>query len=116
MWIRIHGLTLFAYHGVYDFEKKLGATFEFDVEVSLDADVASDELRETVDYTQLIESVKKISGSKSYNLIEMLASDICSSIIADQPKVSEVIVRVRKMTVPIEADMKFVEAEARTKR
>ncbi len=116
MWIRIKALKIFAYHGVYDFEKKLGGSFEFDVEVALASDVITDELRETVDYTALIELVKTISDGKSYNLIEMLASDICTAIIRSQERVNDVTVRVRKMTAPIEAEVRYVEVEAKATR
>lgn len=117
MWIRIKSIKLFGYHGVYEIEKKTGSTFEFDVEVRLfDMAGRTDELRETLDYTTILDTVTKISDSRSYNLIETLATDICSSVINLSPLIEEVLVRVRKFTLPVEAELAYVEAERRISR
>lgn len=117
MWIRIKSIKLFGYHGVYEIEKKTGSTFEFDVDVRLfDMAGRTDELGETLDYTSIIDRVAKISDSRSYNLIETLATDICSSVINLSPLIEEVVVRVRKFTLPIEAELAYVEAERRMSR
>ena len=117
MWIRIKSIKLFGYHGVYEIEKKTGSTFEFDVDVRLfDMAGRTDELAETLDYTAIIDRVTKISDSRSYNLIETLATDICSSVINLSPLIEEVVVRVRKFTLPVEAELAYVEAERRIAR
>ncbi|HEY6172478.1 MAG TPA: dihydroneopterin aldolase [Candidatus Kapabacteria bacterium] len=117
MWIRIKSIKLFGYHGVYEVEKKTGGTFEFDVDVHLfDMAGRTDELAETLDYTAIVDRVTKISDSRSYNLIETLATDICSSVINLSPLIEEVVVRVRKFTLPLEAELAYVEAERRISR
>lgn len=117
MWIRIKSIKLFGYHGVYEIEKKTGSTFEFDVDVRLfDMAGRTDELGETLDYTSIIDRVAKISDSRSYNLIETLATDICSSVINLSPLIEEVVVRVRKFTLPVETELAYVEAERRISR
>jgi dihydroneopterin aldolase len=117
MWIRIKSLKIFGYHGVYEIEKKTGSTFEFDVDVRLfDMAGRTDKLGDTLDYTAILDTVSNISDSKSYNLIEALATDICSSIIALSPLIEEVIVRVRKFTLPLKAELAYVEAERRMTR
>ena len=117
MWIRIKSIKLFGYHGVYLVEKKTGSTFEFDVEVRLfDMAGRTDELRETLDYTTILDTVTSISDSRSYNLIETLATDICSSVINLSPLIEEVLVRVRKFTLPVEAELASVEADRRMSR
>lgn len=117
MWIRIKSIKLFGYHGVYEIEKKTGSTFEFDVDVRLfDMAGRTDELRETLDYTTILDTVTKISDSRSYNLIETLATDVCSSVINLSPLIEEVVVRVRKFTLPVEAELAYVEAERRMSR
>lgn len=117
MWIRIKSIKLFGYHGVYEIEKKTGSTFEFDVDVRLfDMAGRTDELRETLDYTGILDTVIKTSDSRSYNLIETLATDICSSVINLSPLIEEVAVRVRKFTLPVEAELAYVEVERRMTR
>jgi 7,8-dihydroneopterin aldolase/epimerase/oxygenase len=117
MWIRIKAIKLFGYHGVYESEKKTGSTFEYDVEIRLfDMAGRNDELTKTLDYTIVLDAVKKINDSKSYNLIESLATDVCEKVVNLLPLIEEVIVRVRKFKLPVEAELSYVEAERRMLR
>src|SRR5262245_45849445 len=106
MWIRIKTLKLFAHHGVFDFEKEGGGTYEFDIEVKVKGSLSEhDELGETLDYRLLIDAVKKVSGSHSYNLLEKLASDTAKAILSVSPMIEETILRVRKLRIPLDADI-----------
>jgi dihydroneopterin aldolase len=117
MWIRIKTLKLFAHHGVFDFEKEGGGTYEFDIEVKIKSMLSEhDELSETLDYRLIIEAVKKVSGSHSYNLLEKLASDTAKAVLSISPRIEEAILRVRKMRLPLDADIEYIEAEARAAR
>jgi dihydroneopterin aldolase len=114
MWIRIKSLKLFAHHGVYDFEKKGGGLYEFDVELRIpDSSGSHDELQETIDYALVIERVKSISDGRSYNLLEKLAGDVSIAVLSVSPLIEEVIVRVRKTKIPLDADLEYFEVENR---
>ena len=66
-------------HGVYDFEKKTQGTFELDVELFLDLAIAcsTDQLKDTVDYARVTETVIRVFNEKHCNLIERVGEKIC---------------------------------------
>ena len=75
MEIAIDGLEIYGYHGVLAEEKSLGQVFRFDLRLVIDAcaGVDTDQVGDTVDYTEVIDIVTEIAGCCSYNLLERLA-------------------------------------------
>lgn len=103
VFIEIQGLELKGFHGASAEEKKRGQPFVFDVSlVAHDAGIRSDQLADTVDYTQVVACVREVSESRRYNLIEALAAAVADAIV-DRFDVSRVRVRVRKPQVVLEA-------------
>ncbi len=101
--IEIQGLALRGFHGATSREQQLGQTFVFDVElVTHDAGVRSDQLADTVDYTQVVACVREVSDSRRFNLIEAVAAAVADALVARFP-VSRVRVRVRKPEVELDA-------------
>jgi len=86
-----------ARHGVHDWERHEAQAFEVDVELILDLRLAgtSDDLAQTVDYSAVYETVRRVVESTSRALIESIAEQIGRDIL-DQFEVTEVGVRVRK--------------------
>ncbi len=76
--IRITGLELFGYHGVYDHEKQNGQRFLVDLAVWIDTDNASvsDDLSQTLDYGELVKVVAAEVQGESVDLIEKLAAKV----------------------------------------
>ena len=76
--IRITGLELFGYHGVYDHEKQHGQRFLVDLAVWIDTDNASvsDDLSQTLDYGELVKAVAAEVKGESVDLIEKLAAKV----------------------------------------
>ena len=76
--IRITGLELFGYHGVYDHEKQNGQRFLVDLAVWIDTDDASvsDDLSQTLDYGELVKAVAAEVQGESVDLIEKLAAKV----------------------------------------
>ena len=76
--ISILNLKIAGNHGVYDFEKKRPGTFEIDVEIFKDLSIlqGKDDLKKTIDYSEVIRVIQKIFNEKRYNLIETLAEKI----------------------------------------
>ena len=60
--IRLKNIQLFGWHGVADKEKKIGQQFEIDIEAEaqLKSAIQSDDIRQTVDYSKLYETVVDI--------------------------------------------------------
>jgi len=76
--IRITGLELFGYHGVYDHEKQNGQRFLIDLTVWIDTENASvsDNLSQTLDYGELVKAVAAEVQGESVDLIEKLAAKV----------------------------------------
>ena len=77
--IRILNLRIPAKHGVYDFEKKSVGIFEIDIQMQIDLSKAmiSDDLKDTVDYNDVVELTKKIFSENDYNLIIVKCRNEC---------------------------------------
>ena len=65
---------------------------------------ASDDLARTVDYYELTESIKRLGHDREWKLIETLAHDIASLVLANEI-VEKVVVEIRKFILP---DTRFV--------
>jgi len=112
--IRIMNMTFYGHHGVEESERELGGRFAVDVELYLDLEPAgsTDDLTKTVDYKAVYKLVRQIEDARNYELVEALAHDVAESIIA-QFAVDEVVVRVRKQSVPLGGLIDYTEAEIR---
>jgi dihydroneopterin aldolase len=82
--IRITGLTLHGYHGVFDEEKRDGQTFVIDLAIALDAKhaQATDDVANTVDYSTVVAAVAGIVTGESFDLIETLAGTIGHAVLS----------------------------------
>jgi 7,8-dihydroneopterin aldolase/epimerase/oxygenase len=98
--IVLSGLEFHGFHGVFEEEAKFGARFIVDVElfVPLPSD---DNLAETVDYSKVYALIRHEVTERRYRLIEALANTIASRILAEFPKVAQVMARVHKPHAPL---------------
>ena len=112
--IRIVNMTFYGHHGVEASERELGGRFAVDVELYLDLAPAgaSDDLSKTVDYKAVYKLVREVESARSYELVEALAHNVAEQIIA-RFAVDEVVVRVRKQSVPLGGLIDYTEAEIR---
>jgi dihydroneopterin aldolase len=110
--IRLLGIELYGYHGVFASERELGQRFEVDVEMFLDLKQAgkSDDLDLTVNYADVYTIIKEIVEEREFNLIEALAEAISEEIMSSF-SVEKVVVRVRKPHVGLGGLLKAVEVE-----
>jgi 7,8-dihydroneopterin aldolase/epimerase/oxygenase len=67
--------------GIHNWEKKQLQKLRFDLDLWVDVSEAmiSDELSQTIDYTEIADLIKEISAKKHYSLIEHLAYQILDS-------------------------------------
>jgi dihydroneopterin aldolase len=102
--IRIARIRELGIHGVLAEEKVRPQPFEVDVELLVDVAEAgeSDDLDHTVDYGAVCEAVSRVVSSEQYMLLERLATRIAEVCKAD-PRVTGVVVEVRKMHAPVRA-------------
>lgn len=115
--ITLTGLTVFGYHGVFDFERRQGQEFTIDLtlQLSLSAAAASDDVADTVHYGELADRVAAIVAGEPVNLIETLAQRIADAAL-DDPRVKTVAVTVHKPHAPIEQTFADVSVTIRRER
>lgn len=85
--IRLKGMRFFGYHGVMAEETRLGQQFTVDVELQMDLRPAglSDDLNQTLDYSQVFNQVKEIMEGPPCKLLETLAERISATLLERFP-------------------------------
>ncbi|MCJ7509146.1 MAG: dihydroneopterin aldolase [candidate division Zixibacteria bacterium] len=115
--IRLHNMTFYGFHGVSPAEKETGRRFEVDVELHLDLDKAaqSDKLKDTVNYTEVYNTVQQLIMDNKFSLLETIGVRLAEKIL-EKFDVEEVLVRVRKKIPPIPGNLDDIEVEVKRKR
>jgi dihydroneopterin aldolase len=110
-------VTVFPRLGVADIEKEWVQKVTLDVELFLDLSPAArtDDVHETTDYGRVYRRIQEIAQGRKFHLIESLAGEIASMIIAEF-SVEKTIVRVRKTNLPFDAHLSCVEVELERSR
>ena len=100
--IRLTGVRARGFHGVYDAERRSGQDFvvDLDLELSLAAAAASDDVADTVHYGELAERVVEIVAGDPVDLLETLATRIADAALGFG-LVDAVTVTVHKPQAPI---------------
>lgn len=98
--IVLEGLEFHGYHGVFEEERTFGARFTVDIELFLPLP-DQDLLAETVDYSRVYATVRREVTERRYRLIEALANHIAGAVLADEPAVEAIKVRVHKPHAPL---------------
>ncbi len=108
--IRIEQIEIYAYHGVFEEEKKKGQKFflTVDMATSLRKAGKTDELTYSTHYGDVADMVVKAATDKSYDLIETVAEKCAEVILLNFPYVEEVSVTVSKPEAPIAHPFKDV--------
>ena len=104
-------LFVLKHYYFYGLCKKKGV-FELDIYMDLNLKNAllSDDLNDSVDYSKVVELVKKIFSENDCNLIEYVAGRISKGILEKYP-IQKVVIKIRKPHAPINADLDTVEVE-----
>jgi dihydroneopterin aldolase len=100
--IRLTGLRVRGFHGVYPAERSEGQDFVIDVVLglALSAAAASDDVVDTVHYGELAQRLVDIVAGPPVALIETLADRLLTTCLAD-PRVRTATVTVHKPQAPI---------------
>ena len=104
--IEIVGLELRGYHGATLRERQEGQAFLFDLALVADTPGAeTDDLRDTIDYRDVVACVRELSEARPFTLLEALAGAVADALLERFP-VRSVRVRARKpavvLDVPVE--------------
>jgi dihydroneopterin aldolase len=105
--ILLEGMRFYAYHGVNLEERALGQRFTVDVTLAVDLRRAGqcDNLADTVSYSAVYKVVRGIVEGEPRQLIEAVAEEIATTILAEFSLVARVTVTVRKPEVPMKGSM-----------
>jgi dihydroneopterin aldolase len=100
--IILEGMTFYGYHGDRPEERALGQRFVVDLEVGADLARAgdTDELSDTINYSELYEDTRTILEGEPLRLIEAVAERVATAALARE-RVLWVRVRVSKPSVAI---------------
>lgn len=103
--IFIDGLRLFAHHGVMEQERKLGAYFTIDIEVTTDFSLAldTDDLSKTINYADLFQLIRQEMEKPSL-LLEHVAGRIVQATFKKFPSANDVCLKLKKENPPMGAD------------
>lgn len=99
----LKGIEVFARHGVYEAERKLGQRFVVDIDLEL-ADCPggeTDELDDTVNYASLADVAAEVVSGPPVALLEHLASKLADAALRHDERISAISVTVRKPHVAI---------------
>lgn len=112
--LSIANAEYYGYHGVRPEERSLGGRYQVDVDITYNASqaVMSDDLSDTINYEEVVFTIREhMQSDEPYDLIETLCFDIATAIMDTFDVAIQVTVRVRKLTVPIQQVLDFVQAE-----
>lgn len=102
MDIFIQGLEVYGYHGVAREEQVLGQRLVFDIRLTVDncGAAQTDDVADTVDYTEVIDVVVEVTTTESFFVLERLVQATAETILRKFP-VDEVWVQVTKPYPPV---------------
>ncbi|MDO5039236.1 2-amino-4-hydroxy-6-hydroxymethyldihydropteridine diphosphokinase [Clostridium sp.] len=111
--IHLKDVEIFANHGVFEEEKRLGQKFIFDIELELDLSVAgkTGDLNSSVHYGELVYEIEKIVSEKSYDLIETVGEKVCEHILLKYRMIKNAKVKVKKPWAPIGRHLSYAAIE-----
>lgn len=100
--ITLKGIPCYGYHGCLPEERRNGQPFIIDIilQVSLKKACESDDLHDTIDYSNVYALVKEVTEGTPYQLVERLAGVLAERILATYP-VDAVTVTVHKPHAPV---------------
>ena len=98
--IQLHQLHFFAYHGLFEQEKKTGNNFELDVDIQVDAPAKITSLKHTLDYVTVYEMIEKRMEQPTA-LLETVAQELVEKIHELDSRVKLVAITIRKLAPPI---------------
>ena len=104
--IEINRLRVKARHGVFDQERSVGNIFEVSVKITCNIQRAllDDSLDGTISYAEVIDIIKEIMRNPS-QLIEHVAYNIKTSLLAAYPQILGGEIRVAKLQPPVSAEL-----------
>lgn len=98
----VEGIKIYAYHGCFEEEAKIGTNFLIDVELDTDLSrpAQSDNINDAVNYQTVFTVVKEQMAIRS-NLLEHVGKRIIESLFEKFSTVNGIKLKVAKLNVPL---------------
>ncbi|KAL2345320.1 hypothetical protein Fmac_006605 [Flemingia macrophylla] len=114
----LRGLSFHGFHGVKLEERNLGQKFLVDIDAWMDLKKAgkSDQLTNTVSYTDIYGIAKEVLEGSPYNLLESVAQKIAITTLSKHKEISAVRVKVGKPHVAVRGPVDYLGVEILRRR
>lgn len=101
--IKLNGLRFYGHHGFHAEETRLGQSFVVSLIMEVDLAKAgqTDDLEQTIDYSDVMETVAKIVEGPPMRLIERVAEEIARQVLKRHPRLQAITVECLKPNPPI---------------
>ncbi len=101
--IRIVDLEVFANHGVFPEERKLGQKFLVScvLHIDLQRACASDRLSDSIDYGAVCRLIERTMRENTFDLIERAAEEVAQVVLVTYPAVKRIDLELKKPWAPI---------------
>ncbi len=108
--ISIENLEVYAYHGVYPEENKLGQKFFLSLQLFIDTDraVGQDDLMQSVNYGEVCFFLKDWMEKNTFCLIETVADRLAQAVLLQYPLVQRIILEVKKPNAPVSLPLESI--------
>lgn len=115
--IEIKGLEVFAHHGVYEEEQRLGQKFVVSAVLSLDTTAAAqtDDLDKTVNYGAISRQITQILQRENHKLLERAAAVTAEEILLTNPLINGITIKIEKPWAPVGLPLETVAVETTRK-
>ena len=95
--ILIEDLILYISIGIHDFEKQKKQRVKFNIEITTDPNLKND-IKSIVNYESVINTIKKITEKKHYELLEGLSESIFGEIFKNK-KIKKIKLKISKLDI-----------------
>ena len=108
--ISIENLEVYAYHGVYPEENKLGQKFFLSLQLFIDTNraVGQDDLMQSVNYGEVCFLLKDWMEKNTFCLIETVADRLAQAVLLQYPLVQRIILEVKKPNAPVSLPLESI--------
>jgi dihydroneopterin aldolase len=112
--VELRGLEVPGRHGVEPEEREREQPFLYDLELEL-PEPETDRIEHTVDYREVVELVREVSGGRQFQLDEAIAAAVADALLERFP-LARARVRVRKPQVQLGMAVEYAAATVERSR
>ena len=100
--IILTGIEISGFNGYTARERKKGNSFRIDLKIegNFEDALSSDLLRDSIDYRQVVRTIRRVNKARQYALIETFASAIVNELLEEVPKIVKLYIHLAKLSPP----------------